>query len=288
MAAYYRPGDYLLFTAGAVGYAGTDGRINPAGTMASAGNNLRSSTSGYRDHWLSPLSDSSMLMSTEAPTLPSVTLSNLRPLGALGLEYELFLARMSYTNQILWHDALTAGYPRLAGMHLGIQPVDGWAISGNGTWQFGGGARPGGIGQFFSSLFSRTQLPTSTGGDQYRQPVCQSPGVDHQRLHVSRAAAVRGLRRVRGARHAARQSLSLPRCGAVGRGAFPAILQALRSDARGFGVAGLLVYRLRLAGRHDGERLRHRRLGRRLAHPRRRRRRADADGAAWLGAAFRR
>jgi hypothetical protein len=160
VAAYYRPGDYLLFTAGAVGYTGTDSRINPAGTMVSAGGNYMQLDVGYRDHWLSPLSDSSMLISTEAPTLPSLTLSSLRPIGPMGLEYELFLARMTYTNQILWHDALTAGYPRLAGMHLGIQPVDGWAISGNGTWQFGGGARPGGLGQFFSSLFSRTQLPT--------------------------------------------------------------------------------------------------------------------------------
>jgi hypothetical protein len=163
VSAYHRTGDYLLFTAGAVGYAGTDARINPAGTMMSAGASFAQLDVGYRDHWLSPLSDSSMLISTEAPTLPSVTLSSLRPLGVLGLEYEFFLARMPHTNQILWHDALTAGYPRLAGMHLGIQPVDGWAISGNGTWQFGGGARPGGIGEFFSSLFSRTQLPTGPG-----------------------------------------------------------------------------------------------------------------------------
>jgi hypothetical protein len=163
VAAYYRPSDYLLFTAGGVGYGGTDSRFNPAGSMVSAGGNYMQLDVGYRDHWFSPLSDSSMLISTEAPTLPSATLSSLRPIGALGLEYELFLARMPYTNQILWHDALTAGYPRLAGIHFGIQPVDGWAISGNGTWQFGGGARPGGIGEFFSSLFSRTQLPTGPG-----------------------------------------------------------------------------------------------------------------------------
>ena len=163
VAAYYRPYDYLIFTAGGVGYGGTDSRLNPAGTMISAGDNYAQLDVGYRDHWFSPLSDSSMLISTEAPTLPSATLSSLRPIGALGLEYEFFLARMPYTNQIVWHDALTAGYPRLAGIHFGIQPVDGWAISGNGTWQFGGGARPGGIGEFFSSLFSRTQLPAGPG-----------------------------------------------------------------------------------------------------------------------------
>ena len=154
--AFYRPGDYLLLSAGAVAYGGTDSRVNPAGSMVSAGDEYLQLDLGYRDHWFSPLSDSSMLISTEAPTLPSVTLSNQRPIGSVGLQYELFLARMPYTNQIVWHDALTAGYPRLVGMHLGIEPVDGWALSANGNWQFGGGARPGSIGGFFSSIFNRT------------------------------------------------------------------------------------------------------------------------------------
>jgi Capsule assembly protein Wzi len=162
-SAFYRPSDYLLLTAAGVGYGGTDSRFNPAGSMLSLGNEYLQLDLGYRDHWLSPLSDSSMLISTEAPTLPSITLSNARPVTGLGLQYEFFLARMGYTNQIVWHDGLTAGYPRLAGAHLGIEPVDGWAISGNGTWQFGGGARPGSISEFFSSLFSRTVLPVSVG-----------------------------------------------------------------------------------------------------------------------------
>jgi hypothetical protein len=161
-AAFYRPFDHVLLTAAGVGYGGTESRFNPAGSMASLGDEYVQLDVGYRDHWLSPLTDSSMLLSTEAPTIPSITLSNQRPIGDLGLQYQLFFGRMSYTKQILWHNALTAGYPRLAGIHLGIEPVDGWAISGNGTWQFGGGARPGSLGTFFSSLFSRTTLPTSS------------------------------------------------------------------------------------------------------------------------------
>jgi hypothetical protein len=160
--AFYRPFDHLLLTAGAVAYGGTDGRLNPAGTMASLGNEYAQLDLGYRDHWLSPLTDSSMLLSTEAPTLPSVTLSNQMPIGGLGFQYEAFLARMPFTNEIVWQankSGLTAGYPRLAGLHLGIEPAAGWAISGNGTWQFGGGARPGSFGDFFRSLFQKTVLP---------------------------------------------------------------------------------------------------------------------------------
>jgi hypothetical protein len=162
-AAFYRPSDYVLLTAAGVGYGGTDGHINPAGSMASLGNEYLQLDVGWRDHWFSPLSDSSILISTEAPTLPSLTLSNQRPIGGLGLQYELFVARMPYTHQIVWNNGLTAGYPRLAGMHLGIEPVAGWAISGNGTWQFGGGARPGSVSDFFKNIFSRTSLSSSGG-----------------------------------------------------------------------------------------------------------------------------
>jgi len=166
--AFYRPGDYVLLTAGGVAYAGTDSRFNPAGTMASFGNEYLQLDAGYRDHWLSPMTDSSMLISTEAPTLPSVTLSSQRPITGLGLEYEAFFARMPYTNQIVWPDPeLTAGYPRLVGMHFGMQPADGWAIAGNGTWQFGGGSRPGSFTDFFKSIFQKTML-SSTGNTDGR------------------------------------------------------------------------------------------------------------------------
>lgn len=90
--------------------------------------------------------------------MPSITLSNELPIGALGLQYQAFVARMSYTNQIAWQNGYTAGDPRFAGMHLGIEPVQGWSISGNSVWQFGGGARPGSFTDFIDSIFQRTVL----------------------------------------------------------------------------------------------------------------------------------
>ena len=156
--AFYRPGDRLLLTAGGVAYGGTDRRVIPTGTMASLGGAYLQVDAGYRDHWFSPLTDSSALQSTEAPTLPSITVSNPQPLTGLGIQYEMFLARMKYSDRIAWRNGYTAGYPRLVGMHLGIEPVDGWAVSGNAIWQFGGGARPGSFGDFFRNLFRRTNL----------------------------------------------------------------------------------------------------------------------------------
>jgi len=164
VVAFYRPYDHLLLTAGGVAYAGTDSRFNPDGTMLSMGDEYLQLDAGYRDHWLSPLTDSSMLISTEAPTLPSITLSNPRPIGSLGFQYEFFLARMGYSKDILWQGVDTAGYPRLAGAHLGLEPVAGWAFSVNSTWQFGGGGRPGSFSDFFKNLFKSTSLPDTAAG----------------------------------------------------------------------------------------------------------------------------
>jgi hypothetical protein len=152
-----------LLTAGGVAFGGTDRRFIPTGTMVSFGGQYLQVDAGYRDHWFSPMTDSSVLQSTEAPTLPSITVSNPRPLTGLGIEYQVFLARMKYSDRIAWRNGYTAGYPRLVGMHLGMEPVSGWAISGNATWQFGGGARPGSFSDFYTNLFRRTDLNGPVG-----------------------------------------------------------------------------------------------------------------------------
>jgi hypothetical protein len=156
--ASYRPFDHLLLSAGAVAYAGTDARFNPDGTMLSVGNQYLQIDAGYRDQWLSPLTDSSMLISTQAPTMPSLTLSSQMPMGPAGFEYQLFVARMSRSALISWRGGYTAGNPRLAGVHLGVQPAPGWAIAGNALYQYGGGARPHSFSGLFDFVFHRTVL----------------------------------------------------------------------------------------------------------------------------------
>jgi hypothetical protein len=101
-----------------------------------------------------------MLISTEAQTLPSITLSNYKPLTGLGLTYELFLAQMEFSDKIVYGGAptgMTAGHPRLGGMRIGIQPVPGWSLSANRLLQFGGGDRPGSFGDFLRALWQPTK-----------------------------------------------------------------------------------------------------------------------------------
>ena len=157
--AYYQPSDYILASAGVIAYSG---RTTPTGTMLSLGGDRLQLDIGYRDHWWSPMTDSSMLISTEAATMPSVTISNTLPLTRLGLQYELFLARMSESNRILFDGKLVGGNPLLAGFHLQIQPTSGWSLGVNRVLQYGGGAYGGtSISELFKAFFdpSATQQP---------------------------------------------------------------------------------------------------------------------------------
>lgn len=88
---YVQPSDYFLASAGVVSY---QGRTVPTGSMLSAGFSWAQIDIGYRDHWFSPANDSPMMIGTEAPTMPSVTLSNYEPLTRFGFQYEFFLAQI--------------------------------------------------------------------------------------------------------------------------------------------------------------------------------------------------
>ena len=138
--AYIQPNDYVLVNLGVDAY---DGRQNLTGSMLSVGFSKAQLDIGYRPHWFSPMSDSSMLMSTEAPTMPSVSLSNYELLTRLGLQYEFFVARMSKSDHIAFNGGYTSGNPYLAGVHLSMEPVSGWSFAVNRLLQYGGGARGG-------------------------------------------------------------------------------------------------------------------------------------------------
>lgn len=139
-SAYWQPLDFALLTLGGVAY---DDDAAPVGSVLSVGFDRAQLDVGYRGHWFSPFTDSSMLLSTEALTMPSATLSNYLPLTRLGLRYEAFLAEMSKSDRIAFAGGFTSGNPRLFGMHLSMEPVSGWSVGVNRLMQFGGGARGG-------------------------------------------------------------------------------------------------------------------------------------------------
>jgi len=160
--AYAQPTDYFLVSAGAISYSG---RTEPTGSMASVGTNWAQLDFGYRDHWLSPMTDSSTLTSTEAPTTPSVTLSNYEPLTRLGFQYELFLTRLS-SQPILYNGNHAIGDPRLFGAQFSIEPFSGWSLGINRLLEYGGGA---GLPSSASTLLRNFFSPSGTAQTQGNQ-----------------------------------------------------------------------------------------------------------------------
>ncbi len=159
-AGYIQPNSHILFNLGGVAY---QGRVTPTGTMLSLGFDWAQLDIGYRDHWWSPLTDSSMLISTEAPTMPSVTLSNVLPLTRLGLQYEIFVAQMSQSSRIqLTNGTLTRGHPKMGGVRLGIEPVSGWGLSFQRLLVWGGGAAGGeSVSDVMQAFFNPSKAQSS-------------------------------------------------------------------------------------------------------------------------------
>lgn len=152
---YWQPSDYAIVSLGGVAY---DGDATPTGSMVSVGFDFAQLDIGYRDHWFSPFTSSAMIISTQARTLPSITLSNYRPLTRLGLQYEVFLAEMERSDHIAFEDRSTSGKPRLAGLRFSIEPTPGWSLSANRMMQFGGGERGGtGFSDFVDALIKPSQ-----------------------------------------------------------------------------------------------------------------------------------
>lgn len=147
---FWQPGDHFLVTGGAVAY---DGESTPTGTVLSLGREYVQIDAGYRDRSWSPFQDSAMLISTQAATLPSVTISNYAPFTRLNLRYEAFLAEASESANIAFGAGTTIGKPRVAGLHLSIEPLAGWAIGVNRVMQYGGGEREDSVSELFKAFF---------------------------------------------------------------------------------------------------------------------------------------
>ena len=160
---FIQPSDYFLVSGGAIAY---DGRTNPTGSMLSAGLHWFQLDIGYRDHWLSPATDSSMLMSTEAPTTPSITLSNYEPLGRLGFQYEFFLTELSRSKRIFFNDTAHTGRPHLFGTQLSIEPFSGWSLGLNRMLEYGGGGLPHSAKFLLRDFFKPAGRSQSQGNQQ--------------------------------------------------------------------------------------------------------------------------
>src|SRR3984893_2925440 len=164
---FVQPNDYMLASVGVIAY---EGRTRPTGSMLSFGFNWAQLDIGYRDHWWSPATDSSMMIGTEAPTMPSVTLSNYEPLTRLGFQYEFFLAQMAPSDHILGGGPGTTAEsrrnPKLFGAQVSIEPFSGWSLGVNRQLQYGGGGLPDSAHFLFNDFFHPAGTNQTLGKQQ--------------------------------------------------------------------------------------------------------------------------
>ena len=158
VSAYYQPSDHVLVQLGGVAYPD---EAMASGSMLSLGWEYAQLDVGYRDHWWSPMTDSSMLISSQAKTMPGITLSNYTPISSLGFRYEVFMARMGHFDDIAFEGGTTSGNPRLFGVQVGIEPVRGWSLSASRLLQYGGGERDDSLSGLFHAFFNPVRYDNS-------------------------------------------------------------------------------------------------------------------------------
>ncbi|KPZ51586.1 capsule assembly Wzi family protein [Pseudoalteromonas sp. P1-25] len=116
---------------------------------------------GYREHWYSPFEDSAMLLSTQAKTTPSITLSNVNPITSFNIRYDMFISQMTEQSGILKEGKQTGvanvyepGKPYLFGLHTSFAATDNLTIGLSRLMQFGGGPRSVTLKDFAEGFFS--------------------------------------------------------------------------------------------------------------------------------------
>lgn len=158
--AHWAVNDFLALNAGGVIGERADGSKDEVaeGTFISLGWDWLQADIGYRSHWWGPFQESDMLLSTQAPAMLGVTLSNIRPIKLfhLNMSYEIFLAQMSESDQILSQDRSIhlTGNPRLFGVHISFNPVEGFAIGFNRLFQHGGADRDNSLRDLYDAFFN--------------------------------------------------------------------------------------------------------------------------------------
>jgi hypothetical protein len=143
------------FGVSVAGIANEDNLI-PTQSFVYFGNEYAQVDIGYRERWYSPLYDSAMILSTNAKTLPSISISNVEPITDFAIRYDLFYMRMKTDPAIDSGEVVgqtVAGKPHLAGVHLSFSPFNGLTLGANRLLQFGGGNRSVSISDFAEAFF---------------------------------------------------------------------------------------------------------------------------------------
>jgi hypothetical protein len=161
--AYWQLTDNFLITGAGAGF---EDEFLPT-AFISWGYDFAQVDIGWRERWWSPFHDSAVVLSTNARSSPSITVSNYRPLTFLNLRYEVFFAELEETDGILYQGQRNTGSPALFGVHLGIEPLPGLSLAVNRVLQYGGGGRSKSLSTLLKAFFDPSGSDNQGGtGDE--------------------------------------------------------------------------------------------------------------------------
>jgi len=149
-AGFYQFNQYAIANLGGTIVNGE--KVIPHGSYISLGYEYAQFDIGYREHWLSPLQESSPLLSTNAKPALSITMSNVKPITSWNVKYEFSIARLEEMDGIRFEDSSSSGKPGFLTMQLSIQPFDWWTIGGVRTFMFAGGDRVVDLGTVWKAI----------------------------------------------------------------------------------------------------------------------------------------
>ena len=139
ISAFYQMNKYVIANIGGAYIDG--GKLIPYNTYLSFGYEYLQFDVGYREHWLSPLQESALALSTNAQPAPSITVSNVKPISNWNVKYEMSLGILEEMNGIHFDNSTSSGQPGFLTMQLSFQPFNWWTIGGVRTFMFAGGER---------------------------------------------------------------------------------------------------------------------------------------------------
>lgn len=173
---HFTVASWLSVSAGAYKSESSDS-VQPLESYFSVGGELLQLDIGVREHWYSPFNDWSMLKSTHARSSPSISLSNPLPYeNWWNLQFEVFLERLETTPNIRVGSVLQSGRPNLLGTHMSLSPLDGWTLSFNRMFEFGGADRSTSLSDVWDAFWDpvRNDNNTEIDCDEADKTLCET------------------------------------------------------------------------------------------------------------------
>ncbi len=163
-SSFWQANQYVIINAGGIYYENGDYLRN--NSFISFGADVFQVDIGYREHWISPFQESSVLLSTQAKPPLSVTISNPKLMTDFNIKYEMSIGLLDEQSDIKFDKDKppVSGEPALLTMHFSAQPFDWWTIGFNRTFVFAGGEDSVSLGDIWNAIIDPVNSD-NCGGD---------------------------------------------------------------------------------------------------------------------------